>query len=175
MNIKQNTIIIIVLISLAFSMANLFLFLDLNKNIKGEIANLSDSIDDAENRQTLLMEGVYNRINGLSYSMLEHKKAVIDLTESNFQNINAMLFIDVQDVSEYMAGIKIKGEVLNTNYLTLRDLKLELSVNGQTREISNIEEVYYGHAKPYEVYIPDVGINTRYVDIGFKSATFGYW
>lgn len=91
----------------------------------------------------------------------------IDLTKTSFQSIPKGFEIAIKNVDAHLTGIKIKGEVLNTQSVDYENLNLTIEV-GQTNKDFTINKLKAGYAAEFEVYIPDIPVSQT------KTATVTY-
>lgn len=91
----------------------------------------------------------------------------IDLTKTSFQSIPKGFEIAIKNVDTHLTGIKIKGEVLNTQSIDYENLNLTIEV-GQTDKDFTISKLKAGYAAEFEVYIPDIPVSQT------KTATITY-
>lgn len=91
----------------------------------------------------------------------------IDLTKTSFQSIPKGFEIAIKNVDAHLTGIKIKGEVLNTQSVDYENLNLTIEV-GQTNKDFTINKLKAGYATEFEVYIPDIPVSQT------KTATVTY-
>lgn len=82
----------------------------------------------------------------------------IDLTKTSFQSIPKGFEIAIKNVDAHLTGIKIKGEVLNTQSVDYENLNLTIEV-GQTNKDFTINKLKAGYAAEFEVYIPDIPVS----------------
>lgn len=107
------------------------------------------------------------KINVLEQIVYQDVYSRIDLTKTSFQSISKGFEIAIKNVDAHLTGIKIKGEVLNTQSVDYENVNLTIEV-GQTDKDFTISKLKAGYAAEFEVYIPDIPVSQT------KTATVTY-
>jgi len=164
--IKKIGIIILVLI-----IAWIFLRLHgLNKTMM--FFNAHQGLEIMELKQDLSMlktkmELLNTKMNRIA---LGNEPASVDLTSKNVQKINESFTVSIDEVEPHLTGIKIRGEIINTSGLTHRNIKFDVTVAEQTKELHILEEIKSGYSRNFDLYIPDVPIEkSKYAKIEYIS------
>jgi hypothetical protein len=100
----------------------------------------------------------------------------IDLTNTKFQCIGGTsnLIIMIRSVEKHLSGIKVKGAVFNVASVRQKDVKLQIAINSQTKEI-DIDDISPGFVKNFSEIIANVPENmTQWAQITFIEANMCY-
>jgi hypothetical protein len=98
----------------------------------------------------------------------------VDLTKTNFQPLEGGFAIAISGVSSHLSGIKISGEILDTQSVAHEQAKFNVNVGGQENEF-RVDRVRPGYAVKFSVYVPDVKAkDARFARFEFKESTLRY-
>lgn len=115
------------------------------------------------------------KINMLEQIVYQDVYSRIDLTKTSFQDIPKGFEIAIKNVDVHLTGIKIKGEVLNTQSVDYENLNLTIEV-GQTNKDFTINKLKAGYAAEFEIYIPDIPVSqTKTAMITYNNGVINFY
>ncbi len=105
----------------------------------------------------------------------ENSKGFIDLTSKNFQTINDDLSVTINDVEQYLNGIKVSGRILNQTSTRLSTCEFTITVNGQTQHFQ-VNAIPSAHASRFSVVVSDVPADkARWAKISYVNGQVTYY
>lgn len=123
-------------------------------------------------------------VNLLSYKVAEHSlRFVLDemgneinLTREGCQKINEVFVVDIDEVEPHLTGINIKGKIINTSGVAYQNVKFNVTVAKQTKELNILEKINSGYSRNFKLYIPNVPIEkAEYAEIEYVSSVISWY
>jgi hypothetical protein len=126
-------------------------------------------------------EHLRNQIQDIKIDIIKLKwerKNFVDLTYTGSQSIGEIFSIIVEEVKPHLSGIKIKGEILNNSSVICSNIKFRVNFGEtfteQERELFILERINPGYSRDFELYIPDVPLEIRHIEMELISSSISY-
>src|SRR2546428_4035207 len=106
--------------------------------------------------------------------VLAESQGSVDLTKTNFQPLEGGYGIAISGVTSHLSGVKISGQILNTQAVTHIQAKFKVKLGGQENEFT-LSRIRPGYASKFSVYVPDVKAkDARFAKFEYQESTLSY-
>lgn len=161
----------------------LFIFLSFQiRGLKQEIPALKRTIFDlsfAEEAVRLVkldINELKEEVTDLRIKMFFGKPALISLTSESYQKINESFTVFIDEVEPHLTGIKIKGGIINTSGVAHENIKFDVTVAEQTKELNILKRINSGYSRNFELFIPNVPVEkSEYATIKFVNSVMAWY
>jgi hypothetical protein len=113
------------------------------------------------------------RVSDMSIELADVTRPRVDLTVREIQQLSRGFQLADASMSAELAGVRVRGRIINANSIACTFCRFSLTIGGQTRD-AVINRLPAGGSGRFDVYMPDLDPTSHWALLMFEGGTWRF-